>query len=279
MEQNTFLFKAKDHLVSQKEFNIYWDEQRCYANTEVAKGINLEAFYKADSYSSHKTEKNTFLDYIYSFVQKLMLSYKAGFVKKQVNNSVLDYGAGVGVYANFLKEKGYAVSTVEPSETARKACVYKGLVSYKAIDQIPNGARFSSISLWHVLEHLPDPNTILLQLNTRLDPKGRLIIAVPNLKSYDAKYYKHQWAALDVPRHLWHFTSIGLIKMVEENNFMFQSQHPLWFDSFYISYMSEAQKGASFPFVRGVVIGFLSNIKALFNGEYSSKIYVFEKKV
>ncbi|MGI9541548.1 MAG: methyltransferase, partial [Flavobacteriaceae bacterium] len=95
----------------------------------------------------------------------------------------------------------------------------------------------------------------------------------------DAKYYKHQWAALDVPRHLWHFTSIGLIKMVEENNFMFQSQHPLWFDSFYISYMSEAQKGASFAFVRGVVIGFLSNIKALINGEYSSKIYVFKKKV
>ena len=95
MEQNTFLFKAKDHLVSQKEFNIYWDEQKKYAHTEVAKGINLEAFYKADAYSSHKTEKNTFLDYIYTFVQKLMLSYKAGFVKKQANNNVLDYGAGV----------------------------------------------------------------------------------------------------------------------------------------------------------------------------------------
>jgi len=118
---------------------------------------------------------------------------------------------------------------------------------------------------------------VLSQLYSKLKTTGKLVIAVPNLKSYDAIYYKAFWAALDVPRHLWHFTDSGLIRLLEVNGFLFESQHPLWFDAFYISYMSEVQKGATFPFLRGIFIGLISNIKALFNNQYSSKIYVFRK--
>ena len=65
---------------------------------------------------------------------------------------------------------------------------------------------FDVITLWHVLEHIPKINDYLLRLKNLLKLDGTLIIAVPNYKSYDAKFYKNFWAAYDVPRHLWHFS-------------------------------------------------------------------------
>jgi predicted SAM-dependent methyltransferase len=206
-----------------------------------------------------------------------MLSYKASFVNKLGKGTVLDYGSGVGVFAAFLKDRGYDLTTVEPSKSARKACDYKGLVCYSSLDEIPESMSFSTITLWHVLEHLPDLDGILNQLQSRLTPEGSLIIAVPNLNSHDAEYYNSNWAALDVPRHLWHFSSPGLIKLVEQHNLVFESQHPLWFDALYISYMSEVQKKTSFTFIRGICVGLWSNLKAYTSGQYSSKIYVFKK--
>lgn len=276
VEQNKFLYTAKDHLVSSEEFDIFWNEEEGYALTAVPNEIDLKKYYQAESYNSHKTEKHTLLDFIYVFVQKLMLSYKARFIK-QNNATVLDYGSGVGVFANYLKNRGFTVTAVEPSDIARKACIKKGLNSYETIDYISESTLFSVITLWHVLEHVPDLNKTLAQLNNKIQCNGTLIIAVPNLKSYDAKHYKSYWAALDVPRHLWHFTDIGLIKLLESSGFAFQSTHPLWFDALYISYLSESQKGSSFAFIKGLFVGVWSNLKALFNGQYSSKIYIFKK--
>jgi 2-polyprenyl-3-methyl-5-hydroxy-6-metoxy-1,4-benzoquinol methylase len=59
--------------------------------------------------------------------------------------------------------------------------------------------------MWHVLEHVPDLNNQIAELKRLLKPNGTIFIAVPNFKSFDAKYYQEYWAAFDVPRHLWHF--------------------------------------------------------------------------
>ena len=276
MEQKKFLYTAKDHLVSSEEFDIFWNEEKGYANTALPKEINLALYYQAEAYSSHKTEKHSFFDFLYVIVQKLMLSYKASFISES-KTSVLDYGSGVGVFANFLQNKGFTVTTVEPSDMARNVCLEKGLNAYKTIDYISKSTSFSAITLWHVLEHIPDVKAILTQLDRKLQTKGTLIIAVPNLMSYDAKHYRSHWAALDVPRHLWHFTDKGLIQLVESSGFSFRSFHPLWFDAIYISYLSELQQGNRFAFIKGFFVGIWSNWLALSNGQYSSKIYIFEK--
>ena len=149
--------------------------------------------------------------------------------------------------------------------------------------QIEAGATMMAIVLTTLLPFLPDslveqPEKIIKELSQHLEDHGKLILAVPNFESFDAQYYKAQWAALDVPRHLWHFAPKGIIKLLENANFTFKASHPLWFDAFYIASLSEKYSNKKFSFLRGMFIGLLSNIKALFNGAYSSLIFVFEKQ-
>ena len=54
---------------------------------------------------------------------------------------------------------------------------------------------------------------------TSLFGKGKIIIAVPNLESYDAKYYKEYWAAYDVPIHLYHFSKKSICSLFEKHGF------------------------------------------------------------
>jgi hypothetical protein len=111
-----------------------------------------------------------------------------------------------------------------------------------------------------------------------LKPTGRLLIAVPNHTSYDAGIYKEHWAAYDVPRHLYHFSPKSMTILLEQRGFVVESIQPMWFDSFYVSILSEKYRKGSF-FLRPLWIGFLSNIEALKNsGKCSSLIYIVRKK-
>jgi len=110
-----------------------------------------------------------------------------------------------------------------------------------------------------------------------LKPSGKLIIAVPNHKSYDAEYYKAFWAAYDVPRHLWHFSQNGIKRLFKNHDLDLVNTKPMLFDAFYVSLLSEKyKKGFMNPFI-AFWIGLRSNLKAKRSGEYSSMIYVFKK--
>jgi hypothetical protein len=85
------------------------------------------------------------------------------------------------------------------------------------------------------------------------------------------------WAALDVPRHLWHFTPKGLNQLLDRNGFSLLKTYPLWFDAIYISLISELYSGNRFAVFKGLFLGLYSNFRAFFNGEYSSKIFVYKK--
>tara|TARA_B100000780_G_scaffold79545_1_gene54010 strand:+ start:719 stop:1579 length:861 start_codon:yes stop_codon:yes gene_type:complete len=280
MKDRKRLFKAKDYLVSGKDFNVWWNETKGIGYTELPKGINLEEHYDTDEYISHIQKPNKFFDLLYGTVREFMLLYKHRIIKiKKNKKALLDIGAGVGSFASFVKSKGFDVIAIEPNSKAREICLEKNIKTYKSINYLPKKSLFSIVTLWHVFEHLPNLKTALKVFSSHLEQDGKLVIAVPNIKSYDACYYKSYWAALDVPRHLWHFSTKGLVHLVEEQGFVFISSHPLWFDSLYISYLSEKHQNNNFSFIRGVLIGLYSNIKALFNQEYSSKVYVFKKKL
>ena len=270
--------KAKDHLVSKETFEIKWNEKRNYAETSLPKDIVLSRYYETDDYNSHKTETKSFLDLLYKTVQKSMLYYKTGYIRSRIKGNVLDVGGGVGVFAAYLANKRFQTTVVEPSKKGRETCIKKGLNTYLSVADLPTNKRYSAITMWHVLEHLTSPEKTLQELHALMETDALLIIAVPNLKSHDARHYGSEWAALDVPRHLWHFTHKGLIDLVEPLGFVVVAQKPLWFDVFYISYLSEKNSRKKLPFLRGLLVGTIFTFRALFDGEHSSNIYVFKKK-
>jgi predicted SAM-dependent methyltransferase len=112
-----------------------------------------------------------------------------------------------------------------------------------------------------------------------LKPAGRLIIAVPNYTSSDAQAYKQFWAAYDVPRHLYHFSPKSMETLLDRKGFALEKVKPMWFDSFYISMLSEKYKKGKNNYISAFSNGLISNIKALFNTrKCSSVIYIIRKK-
>jgi len=104
------------------------------------------------------------------------------------------------------------------------------------------------------------------------------VVAVPNFKSFDADYFKSFWAAYDVPRHLWHFSQNSISKVFSKVQIETESTLPLVMDAYYVSLLSNKLKTGSYRILNSLWIGFLSNLKALKSGEYSSLIYVLKNK-
>jgi 2-polyprenyl-3-methyl-5-hydroxy-6-metoxy-1,4-benzoquinol methylase len=132
--------------------------------------------------------------------------------------------------------------------------------------------------MWHVLEHVPDVEHQVAELKRLLKPSGTIIIAVPNFKSYDAIHYKEFWAAYDVPRHLWHFSKTAIEKLFDKQNMNLEDIKPMWFDSFYVSLLSEKYISGKMNFISGFFIGLISNVSGFFKKEFSSHIYVLKNK-
>ena len=140
-------------------------------------------------------------------------------------------------------------------------------------------ASFDVITLWHVMEHLEHLNEMWETLHRILKDKGMLIVAVPNPESYDARKYKEWWAAYDVPRHLWHFSPSVMQRFGDKHGFVLEKEHPMPFDAFYVSMLTEKYKSNELSFVKGLWTGTLAWFSALGNKERSSSlIYVFRKK-
>ena len=132
--------------------------------------------------------------------------------------------------------------------------------------------------MWHVLEHVPALNETIRQLDRLLKTDGKIIIAVPNHKSWDAKFYKEFWAAWDVPIHLWHFSKESIEQLFKNYNFSLEKTKPMIFDSFYVSILSEKFKTGKKNFIKGFVIGLISNLMGVISKTgHSSTIYVFKK--
>ena len=110
-----------------------------------------------------------------------------------------------------------------------------------------------------------------------LEDTGTLIVAVPNFKSYDAKHYGEFWAAYDVPRHLWHFSKTAIKKLFGKQNIEVKKVKPMWFDSFYVSLLSEEYKTAKKNWIPALWVGLWSNLNGIFTKEYSSHIYILQK--
>ena len=273
------IVQATDHLVSGESFDIYWDEVHQRAWTDVEHLESVGPYYESSDYISHRSTPRSLIQQLYVFARSLMLGYKYSILKNylSLNAKLLDIGCGTGSFLTFMKEKGLTVSGVENNPKAKSICLENNLEVQSNEEGFATDC-FDLITLWHVLEHLPSPEKRISTYKSLLKKEGLLVIALPNFESHDRNHYQQDWAALDVPRHLWHFTPKGLTMMVEEKGFELIKKRALGLDVFYICYLSEKHRGKSYPLFRGILKGAFFSFKALFTNKHSSRVFVFRKR-
>ena len=292
MSQKTDFFKnlkpylnCKDHTVSGEDYRVMLNEELEMLVTQPVPK-NLSDYYKSEDYISHTDSKKTILDKVYQAVKNITLKRKLRLIKAclRVQNSwsrpemnVLDVGAGTGEFLKVCKNNSWNVFGTEPDNDARNTAAKKGIVLQEDLSKFTN-QKFEIITLWHVLEHVENLSEYISTLNMMLSDSGRLIIAVPNFKSEDAKYYKEFWAAFDVPRHLWHFSQNAIHQLFLSENMLVEKTIPMKFDSYYVSLLSEKHKNGKTNLMSAFYRGFISNWKAKASSEYSSLTYVLKKQ-
>lgn len=283
MNQKKTFLKVKDFSVSGETFELVYDETLDMLKTyPQPKNENLPQYYKSEDYISHTDAKRNLFENVYHLVRYFALKQKLKLINtfSVSQKSLLDVGCGTGDFLKTAKNDGWQVIGVEPNSKARQLANQKNnnqVFDVDAMKQFDDHS-FDVITLWHVLEHLPNLEVEIKKLDRLLKPNGRLVIAVPNFNSYDAKHYKQFWAAYDVPRHLWHFSQKAISKLFLKVDLTVEKTLPLKFDAYYVSLLSEQYKSGYKNPLRAFLIGFLSNFKAMRSGEYSSLIYVLKKQ-
>lgn len=269
--------KTKDHFNTQEIFVLEYIEALDLLKTSPSPK-NLEKYYAHQDYISHTDNNKTKIDKIYQKVKNYSLIKKVQLINKLdvKEKRILDIGAGTGDFLKIASKDKWKIEGVEPNQYARQKASEKNIVLQERIEKLKN-EKFDVITLWHVLEHLPDLENQVKKINNLLTERGYLIIAVPNYKSYDAHYYKDYWAAFDTPRHLWHFSKKSIQLLFIEHNIKLIKTKPMLFDSFYVSLLSEKYKTGKNNYMKAFLIGLISNIKGLFTKEYSSHIYILQK--
>lgn len=274
--------KLKDYFLTKQDFEIL-ECPSCglLFTTPRPQGADLDQYYQSEEYYSHQENKMGFIPKVYEAVKSINLKNKVSMaIGGLPQGKLLDIGCGVGDFLVHVKQKQWDVVGVEPSEQARSIAeqrLQSKLLLPNELHQLPD-ASFDVITMWHVLEHVDNLPDQVSELRRLLKPGGRLLIALPNYRSFDCIYYKDKWAAWDVPRHLNHFSRSSIQNLFPSESFKQIETQKLKWDSYYISFLSERYLGHSLPLVRGFWTGLRSNLKAHASGEYSSLVYRFVKR-
>lgn len=280
---NPFL-SCVDYTVSQETFSLVKCLQCSLIITQPQPATpDLSRYYRSENYTSHSIKSTSIIDAIYTLARSFTLRWKLKIISESTEikaGKILDYGCGTGEFLHACQTNGWKTFGVEPSDLARskavktsRSCIAPSIKELMESD-------FDSITLWHVLEHIPNLDETLQQIRSKLTSNGTLFIAVPNPQCFDALYYKNLWAGYDVPRHLWHFSQQNIRLLMAKNGFSVNAVIPMQLDAFYVSMLSEKYKNNRQTLVgilKAFVIGIRSNLKGSKTGEYSSLIYILKK--
>jgi 2-polyprenyl-3-methyl-5-hydroxy-6-metoxy-1,4-benzoquinol methylase len=273
----------KDHSVSGEEFQLKHNRDLDMLETfPEPQSEKLSDYYKSEDYISHTDTQRNLLENVYHLVRRVSLKRKLKLINSFNSESkqLLDIGCGTGDFLETAVKANWQITGIEPNEQARVIANSKTNNTVFEIEHLsklkPNS--FDVITLWHVLEHLPNLEMHTALFKHLLKPNGTLIIAVPNFKSYDAEHYKNFWAAYDVPRHLWHFSKTSIAQLFKKENLKLTKTLPMFFDAYYVSLLSEKYKSGFMNPLKAFWVGFRSNMKARRSKEYSSHIYILKSE-
>lgn len=275
---------AKDHTVSGELFAVVECKDCTLRFTQdVPDAATIAPYYKSENYISHTNTSKGLVNRLYQSVRKKTLRQKRKLIQKALGlqtGALLDVGSGTGAFVQQMQQHGWQVTGLEPDADARQVAMQVNGIVLEDMNRFYELPAFSfdAITLWHVMEHVHELQPYVQQLKSLLKANGRIFIAVPNYTSNDAVAYKENWAAYDVPRHLYHFSPKSMQVLMEKNGLKLLDHRPMWYDSFYISLLSSQYKNGKANLVAAFFNGLRSNIKAMNDvKKCSSVIYVVGK--
>ncbi|MCR9140717.1 MAG: class I SAM-dependent methyltransferase [bacterium] len=132
--------------------------------------------------------------------------------------SLLDFGAGAGGFAEMIRDTAASVAVVEPESRLEERYAKLGVQRYADVSDLPEKPAFDLITMFHVMEHLPDPRAMLQALAAKLKPGGRIVIEVPAahdalLRLYESEAFSKftYWSC-----HLFLFTNETMRELLEQ---------------------------------------------------------------
>ena len=179
--------------------------------------VDLLKYYPSSYYGEFGIRFHPFLEKIVHNFRRILASRISN--QYPDGGRLLEIGSGRGTLLAEMSNKGWETIGTEYSDSLAESVqkefnieIYPtpNLTDCKFPDEF-----FEVIVCYHVLEHLNDPFGTLIEIKRILKPSGSLIIAVPNIGGFVAKFSKEHWFAIDVPRHLFHFTSETLAEMMD----------------------------------------------------------------
>jgi len=221
------LFKLRDYRLDDR-INIYhYDKcQNCgliFQNPQIPLDTIIEHYNQNKIYNSSVSTKG-----INKFLNSFGLHKRASIIlKKKKTGRLLDIGCGSGAFINYLANKSQidVIGTEINHEYVNELTIKKGLdVRLGNLNEIGfSKDEFDIITMWDVIEHVIDPNKILIDVRKVLKSNGFLVIRVPNGDSLDFKLFGKYWAGLDAPRHYYVFTEESLQRLLKSNGFIIVS--------------------------------------------------------
>jgi len=288
MKKLKHVLSANDHLVTGRKFDILKNPETTILETHPRPTKEeLPTYYDSENYTSHNDKSAGIVSFCYRIIKSISTRRKIRIGQNSLSKNtpqnkprLLDVGCGTGDFLYSCLKKGWQINGIENNKNAKNNS--RTEVSSFIFDDFEflksQPERFDIITMWHSLEHIIDLKQTIVDMKKLLTNKGVIVVACPNHKSFDAMFYKESWAAYDLPRHLWHFDKDSISKLFLEHNMQLTKTLPMYWDSFYISILSEKIISKKNKFLKGVIVGLLSNVSAMFSKEHSSLIYVFNKE-
>ncbi|HYG40307.1 MAG TPA: class I SAM-dependent methyltransferase [Cytophagales bacterium] len=270
---------AKDYLITKETFQIVKCTNCSFQFTNPRPfDFELGKYYQSLNYDSHNTKSSSLKDILYNTVRNISTARKLKYIKSiAAGTNLLDIGSGAGYFINYCHKNNWSVEGVEPNLQSFPD-INAEIKIHSNYNTIGKEA-FDIITMWHSLEHVGKLEEVLKTVSAALKDDGKLIIAVPNIASFDFNYYQEYWAGLDVPRHLYHFTQTSMKLLVERYGLKIIKTMPLIFDSYYVSLLSEKYKTGQLNYLTAFRMGWKSNKWAkVNNNDYSSLMYTITKK-
>ncbi len=281
----TPFLSARDYTVSSEIFDI----AKCVDCTamftqDVPEQDAIGAYYASESYVSHSDTQKGLINKLYHVIRRRTLASKRRLVEAEVRKTsghILDIGCGTGAFLNEMLTFDWNITGLEPDPTARaKADELFGIKPEPSNELFELTAqKYDAITMWHVLEHVHQLQEYITKFTELLATDGLLFVAVPNYTSHDAEVYGEYWAAYDVPRHLYHFSPQSMETLMQRHGLQVVKMEAMWYDSFYVSMLSEQYKNGRGNMVSAFFTGLKSNFKAMKDvRKCSSVIYVIGRK-